>query len=387
MIRKKKKRRLFFCLILGLLLFLAWSVRAESSDAEDPNAMTQKEESDLLAELETLIPPEARILMPDSWFSEKGGLRELNPGFLTGIVQQLIRGLFPEWLGSLAALSALILVSSLLHQAGKNLVTGKNEQAVSFVSALCLSLAFYGIMQSLWKLISSTMDQLQVFMASVIPIMTGLYAMGGNVSAATVGSAGMMASLTTIGAVCAGGLYPVLRVCFGLALITAIGGGIDLSGVGGLIRGIFTTALTFLMTLFSLVIACQTHIALVSDSAAARTVRFAAVNLIPVVGGTVGEAMRLVMGSFRVIKQSAGILTVLALLLLVLPVLIKLLLYRFGFQMIKLLAQILGCDREAGLIGEMQGLLGYALALITVCTLLFVLNVTLVIQSAVSVVA
>ena len=121
--------------------------------------------------------------------------------------------------------------------------------------------------------------------------------------------------------------------------------------------------------------------------AAARTVKFAVANMIPVIGGAAGEAMRAVVGSIGTVRTGAGAVAVIGILLTVLPAVIRLLVYRLVFGAAGVLAGVLGAEGEQKIATEMKEMLGYALAMVFFCGVLFIFSVTLMISSSVSITA
>ena len=226
-----------------------------------------------------------------------------------------------------------------------------------------------------------------MYMRAVIPVMGSLYCAGGNVGAAAASSASLTAAVTLMEQAMGMCLLPVLRVCLGITVVRCVGGGLCLDGVGSFIRGIFTTGMGLMTVLFGVMMGVQTKLALASDGTAARTVKFAVANMIPVIGGAAGEAMRAVVGSIGTVRTGAGVVAVIGILLTVLPAVIRLLVYRLVFGAAGVLAGVLGAEGEQKIASEMKEMLGYALAMVFFCGVLFIFSVTLMISSSVSITA
>ena len=118
------------------------------------------------------------------------------------------------------------------------------------------------------------------------------------------------------------------------------------------------------MLLLCGVLGLQTTLAKGSDGLAMRTVRFAAGSFLPVVGGSVSEALRTVAGSVSFLRSVAGTAAILVLLFAFLPVFLSVLLNRIVFLLGGSLAKMLGCDGEERLLSELSSVYGYFLAVI-----------------------
>ncbi len=264
---------------------------------------------------------------------------------------------------------------------------GSSSTAVSYAVTLGMAVPAAGIAVRVWSESAEAIENLTVYMRAVIPVMGALYSAGGNVGAAAASSASLTAAVTLMEQAMAMCLLPVLRVCLGIAVVRCVGGGLCLDGVGSFIRGIFTTGMGLVTVLFGVMMGVQTKLALASDGAAARTVKFAVANMIPVIGGAAGEAMRAVVGSIATVRTGAGAVAVIGILLTVLPAVVRLLLYRLVFGAAGVLAGVLGADGEQKIVSEMKEMLGYALAMVFFCGMLFIFSVTLMISSSTSIMA
>ena len=264
---------------------------------------------------------------------------------------------------------------------------GSSRTAVSYAVTLGMAVPSAGIAVRIWSESAEAIENLTMYMRAVIPVMGSLYCAGGNVGAAAASSASLTAAVTLMEHAMGVCLLPVLRVCLGITVVRCVGGGLCLDGVGSFIREIFTTGMGLMTVLFGVMMGVQTKLALASDGTAARTVKFAVANMRPVIGGAAGEAMRAVVGSIGTVRTGAGVVAVIGILLTVLPAVIRLLVYRLVFGAAGVLAGVLGAEGEQKIASEMKEMLGYALAMVFFCGVLFIFSVTLMISSSVSITA
>ena len=92
-------------------------------------------------------------------------------------------------------------------------------------------------------------------------------------------------------------------------------------------------------------------------------------------------------GSIGTVRTGAGAVAGIGILLTVLPAVIRLLVYRLVFGAAGVLAGVLGAEGEQKIASEMKEMLGYALAMVFFCGVLFIFSVTLMISSSVSITA
>jgi stage III sporulation protein AE len=144
----------------------------------------------------------------------------------------------------------------------------------------------------------------------------------------------------------------------------------------------YTTLLTFLMMLLLTMLSAQTLLASRADTLAAKSAKFAAGNIIPVLGGSISELLRSVSAGVGYLRGTVGICATLLLLLLLLPPIVELLLLRLTWQLGASLADLLGCDTEKKLLEEFSSVGGYLIAAMCICSSVLFLSFTLLVNCA-----
>ena len=212
---------------------------------------------------------------------------------------------------------------------------------------------------------------------TMTPIVCSLYAMGGNVSTAVVQNFGMMSFLAIFENVCITGLQAILGICMALAISGAFMPNIDVKPLADAIKKTFTFFVGFVMLVFSSVLSAQTVLASKSDSLGTKTVKMFAGQMIPIVGGTVGESLRTAGASIEYLRSTVGIGIIVLFLLFVLPTLLSVWGYRLSFIASGAISGLLGCEREGKMIGEIASIYGYILAIVSISSVALLLLMTL----------
>jgi hypothetical protein len=99
--------------------------------------------------------------------------------------------------------------------------------------------------------------------------------------------------------------------------------------------------------------------------------------MIPVVGSTVGDTLRTLAASVKLLRSTVGIAGILTLALLLLPFLIELLLTRLALNSAASFGEMLGCKNLVRLSREIASLYGYLIAAAAMAAVLCVLSLTL----------
>lgn len=228
--------------------------------------------------------------------------------------------------------------------------------------------------------VSAFLVRLNTAVNSLLPLMTALHLMGGNVSVAAAQHSSLLLFLSVCENVCNRTVLPMTGLCLALAITQVFSPGLSLKGLTATVKNSYTKTLGFIMLLLSFVLSAQTVLRAASDSLAARTAKFLAGNLIPVVGGALGDTLRTVASAVGFLKSTVGIGAMIILFLTVLPVLVSLLLTRLSLRLSLSVADLLGCETESRLLGELIGIYGVLIAVVSMCTVLMIFALTLFVR-------
>ena len=383
----KRFRRLCPILLLLALLCLPLTLTAHAEEASGEESSTEQipwEFSDLLEAL----PEELLELLPDKIFSSNSAdvgaaAKEMSDfSYLLGALLSLIGLRLGDALSILASVCGLLLLSAILRTVRSSLGSEGVGRAFAFCSTLTVTLALIReSYHSLEGVVNYFATLSRVTLASV-PLFGVLYAMGGNVSTAVASSSGLAIYMTVLEELVSRSIIPFCGICMALALVGALDPSLRTGMLSSTLKKNYTTVLTFLMMLLLAMLASQTTLAAKSDTLTMKSVKFAAGNLIPVVGGSISELLRTVSAGVGYLRGTVGICGSLLLVLMLLPTLVELLLLRAVWQISASVADLLGCDNEKRLLEEFSSLLGYLIATVSICSSVLLLALTLLTHCA-----
>ena len=219
----------------------------------------------------------------------------------------------------------------------------------------------------------------------MIPVTASIWAMGGNVSTASAGSATLYCVLNVVQRLWAGSAVPVCALLLVLGFCDVSCTELKTGRVVATVKKIYGFFLGLSMTVLLSSLAAQTTLTAAADGVAARTGRLVSTTVIPIVGGNLGEALRTVASSVRYLKGVFGVGGIVAVALLTLPVVITLLLTRAVFSICSTFADIIGCDEESRLLASFSNVYGCALAVVAGVGMTFVLALCIFIKTAIAV--
>lgn len=258
-------------------------------------------------------------------------------------------------------------------------------KAVRFCTTAAIFAAVLSFLAEHFRQVQRFLEHLSTLMEAMIPVAGSLWAMGGNVSTAAAGTAGMYSFLAVCQHLCAKITVPLCCFCTALALCSALAPDTGLRGLAGAVKKIYTFLLGLMMSLLLASLGSQTVLSAAADSTTARAAKFVSASAIPIVGGSVGETLRTVAASVQYLKSVVGIGGVLFILLLLIPVLLTLVMTRLAFLLGGGVAELLGCDAEGRLLSELGHVYGCMIAVVAMTSVMFIFALVIFIKTTVAV--
>ena len=280
---------------------------------------------------------------------------------------------------------ALIVISAVFNTAGSSFADDSLACAIRFCSAGSMFAVIVYTQYEHFERIESFFTSLGSLMSAMIPMSASIWAMGGNVSTASVGSASLFVMLSVCEGLLRNSVIPVCCVMSVLGLCDAMSEEMKTGRLLGAIKKIYTFFLGIIMTLLLSSLSAQTAIAAATDTTASRTARLISGSVIPVVGGSVGETLRTVSTGVAYLKNIFGIGGIIMIFYLLLPIGISVLLARIVFLLSAGIAEVLGCGNEARFLTNLGEIYGSMLAVISGVCVMFVLALCIFMQTVIAV--
>ena len=339
------------------------------------------------------LPPEVADDLPPAIFPDEqeadfekiaGAVSEMSTfSYLLGKVGEVLSVEWGVAWRILARTVGLLLISAVAGAVGRSFRSEALSRVLSLGVGCAVFASVIGTLYGQLEKVSLFLTRLNTLVNSLLPLMTALHVMGGQVAVAAVQNSSLLLFLSVCENICNRTVIPMTGLCLALTLASVFSPGLSLKGLTGLIKSSYTRTLGFVMLLLSFVLSVQTVLRAASDSLAARAAKFLAGNLIPVVGGALGDTFRTVASGVAFLKSTVGVGAMIFLFLLLLPVLISLLLTRLSFRLSLTVADLLGCESESRLLQELVGIYGTLIAVVSMCCVLFLFALTLFVHVAV----
>ncbi len=247
-------------------------------------------------------------------------------GFISAVKDKLIDSSFVP----LRLLGTLLLVT-VITSAMKNMGCGLFSSCETIYNSICVLSAVAVIASPLFSVFGQAVSAVKTggsFVSVFIPVYTGVTAVCGNITSAGVYDLSVLAASELIVQIVSNLLMPVLSAS---VMLSVTGGVFSKSGFGGavqLMKKLIVWGLTISMTLFTGFVTLKCTLTAKTDGAATKAARFMISGLVPVVGGAVSDAYATVRSSFDILSGTIGFGGIYAVVLILLPPLIQIIVYR-----------------------------------------------------------
>ena len=339
---------------------------------------------------ESAIPDDVRDKLADGsdenaeGFAE--GVKEMSKGsYLVNVILDMVGVELDGALKLFFCLCALVIISSVFSALGAESENTAMLTATRFCSVGAIISVTLCLQYRHFEMLEDLLLSLGTMMNGMVPLTACLWAMGGNVGTASVGSASFALLISFSQSVLSHTLIPVCSVLTVFGFCDALSDELRMGKMMSAIKKIYNFILALVMTVLLSSLAAQTTLAASADGTAARTARLVSGTVIPVLGGSVGETLRTVAAGVSYLKNVFGIGIIIMIVLLVLPVLITILLTRFAFLMSAGFANMLGCSAESRVLENLGEVYGTMLAVVSGIGVMFVMALCVFMQSSVAV--
>jgi len=280
-------------------------------------------------------------------------------------------GLFAEKAAAPLKLLAALCGTVLLCALSKSISDGAGNMSGVFsvvgvlAGAGIASSAIYGVISEVLSVLQSASRFMLVF----VPVFAGVIAAMGRATAASAANTVILAAAQLFSQLASNFLVPICGTVMGLSVTGAVYPELSLGKLGEFIKKAAVWSLSFIMTIFMGILSAQTFVANSADSVLIKTAKFAVSSGVPIVGGTISDAVNTVSASLSLFHSSVGTYGIIAGAAIILPMLISVICYRLALSAAEAVSGIFGINE----LTELFKACGAVMAIITAVTVCFLL--------------
>ena len=364
----------FFLLVMLILCTLTGSVYAE--DANEESAAT-----DVLFE-ETVQKVDDAVASTEGESFSQTAKEAIEHGWNKSITDVL------DWLKSMFFLelsnniNALIKIVVLAVLAGVicNLNGPFNGEGVASVSFLVCFIVIAGfaanILSEIINTAIRTIDNLNIFMQSLIPAISGVVAVTGAASLVAL-SPSLFICMQVITYLAKNVFLPMIMLITSLSVINNMTGRFHITKLIEFARQALKWSSGILLTVYIGLLGLQSFSFSFASGVAGKTVKYAICNFIPLVGAVLSDSVEAVCASAVMVKNAMGIAGVLSLLSICASPLIKLLVISLLYRFAAGIAEPVTDKRIVNLLSELAGNITQTFVILLMVCVMFIISVAM----------
>lgn len=304
----------------------------------------------------------------------------ISPKGLISYVLSALAGCISPFLKELSLLFTFLCAVGFVRKLGAGFSFPQTEKCISYAILLSLSLIVYTQLNTDFKAVNEFLANVRAYYASAVPIMTGMYALGGNTALAAANGALSTVVLSIASFLCKDVVLPASKLNFALSL--ASNDTVKLTGISKTVTDFCNKFLTITMGLVASGMLLTTKLASSADGIGIRVLKFAASSFVPIVGGALSEATKTLTESVRVIRSGFGIFGIAAIFYMIVPIIARIWVSKFTFSLASGLAQTLDCKRESAFLKDCSAIYSLALSALFGISMCFILALTVFVNTA-----
>ncbi|MGN1481663.1 stage III sporulation protein AE [Porcipelethomonas sp.] len=311
-------------------------------------------------------------------FEDPESILNLNPSKIWNIIKEIAENKITQPLKLFASLFIVIILTALIDGTSGTI---KNKGIARIYELICV-LVCVAVLSvpvcSCMEIASTALEQGAEFMMGFVPVFAGVAAAGGHITSAS-GYNLLVLGFSDVAIQIAGNFFmPVLSMCISLAIVDAACDAVSLDGILNGIKKIVTWGLGFIMTIFTGLLSIQSIVGSSADTLSVKAAKYVISNSVPVVGGAASDAYTTVRGSLVLLKNGIGGVGITALVVMLLPSLILLFLYKISFSVLGAAAEVFGTKKLMQLFKNINSVLSTAIGIVVCFTLMFIISTAII---------
>ncbi|MFR0871152.1 MAG: stage III sporulation protein AE [Oscillospiraceae bacterium] len=344
--------------VIAAAFLLCGSARAEGSG----------EYGDINSALSDAVPPEASEILEGGGITpDNNGAAALSFGGVLEFLRDMLMDRLTEPLRLFASLCGVVILCALSRSSADGAggtCPGCFRRWV-LAGAGMTTAAISGALRDTLDVLSAASEFMLVF----VPVFAGVIAAMGKAAAASAANTVILAAAQFFSQISVNFLTPVCGTVMGLSVTGAVHPEMSTDKLGELIRKAAVWGLSLLMTVFMSVLSAQTFVTNSADNVLIRTAKFAVSSGVPIVGGTISDAVNTVHASLSLMHSSIGTYGIAAGIVILLPSLISVVCYRFALTAAEAVSEVFGVKELSTLFRACGAVMSIIMAVI-VCFLL-----------------
>lgn len=328
-------------------------------------------------EIENALPDEAEERLDELGADITNGGSQVTMENIFAQIWNIISENISKPLTMLLSTAAVIMLCAVVEAMRES--EGETAGVFHTVGVLACSGMICTGLASLLESVKLAVDSLSAFLAVYIPAFAGIMAAGGQTSSASSYYAVVSTAAQVFSAFFSAVLFPLSSCVMGISIAGAADPALKMNNIAELAKKLVNWCLGFLMAIFTGLVSVQGLIAASADSASMKAVKFTVSSSVPIIGGSLSEALGTVKASLSLVKTTTGGFGIFASAAVMLPVFISAALYRLALMICSALSEVFGTSALTCVLKSGESVLAAIMAMMICYWLVAVVSTAFVI--------
>lgn len=334
-----KKTAIFLC---ALLLFLLIPVSSYSMDYSEEEYNETLSSYDLSSFEKELDADTYKML-------DELGVLDFSYESISGLSFNDIVGLLKSLFQKKAELpiksSVTVLIFILLSAFLKSLKAESDDSVnmiYSTATALLVATVVLVKLTSTVSLASMAISVASNFVYAFIPVFCSIVVASGGITTGFSTNTTLLILAQGLSFISSNVFMPIVNCYLALGVTSSLRYELNLDKLLSSVKKIITTCISFVSGVFVSVLSVKTAVAGRADMLGLRSIRFAINSVVPVIGSSISEGLLSIQAYSSLIKSSVGIVGVMAVVLVFMPSIIEVVLWRISLTLCVIVSDIFG---------------------------------------------
>lgn len=334
-----KKTAIFLC---ALLLFLLIPISSYSMDYSEEEYNETLSSYDLSSFEEELDADTYKML-------DELGVLDFSYESITGLSFNDIVGLLKSLFQKKAELpikSSVTVLIFILLSAFLQSLKAESDDSVNMIystaTALLVATVVLVKLTSTVSLASMAISVASNFVYAFIPVFCSIVVASGGITTGFSTNTTLLILAQGLSFISSNVFMPIVNCYLALGVTSSLRYELNLDKLLSSLKKIITTCISFVSGVFVSVLSVKTAVAGRADMLGLRSIRFAINSVVPVIGSSISEGLLSIQAYSSLIKSSVGIVGVVAVVLVFLPSIIEVVLWRISLTLCVIVSDIFG---------------------------------------------
>ena len=334
-----KKTVIFLC---ALLLFLLIPVSSYSMDYSEEEYNKTLSSYDLSSFEKELDADTYKML-------DELGVLDFSYESITGLSFNDIVGLLKSLFQKKAELpikSSVTVLVFILLSAFLQSLKAESDDSVNMIystaTALLVATVVLVKLTSTVSLASMAISVASNFVYAFIPVFCSIVVASGGITTGFSTNTTLLILAQGLSFISSNVFMPIVNCYLALGVTSSLRYELNLDKLLSSVKKIITTCISFVSGVFVSVLSVKTAVAGRADMLGLRSIRFAINSVVPVIGSSISEGLLSIQAYSSLIKSSVGIVGVVAVVLVFLPSIIEVVLWRISLTLCVIVSDIFG---------------------------------------------